>query len=304
MSACGKAVSLWILVFGLALGGCSTVKKSTGGDGDGDGDADSDEGGGDGDGDGDTDGGTDGGTMVKVEIRDEADKDPIGDDLSLLFSPAYSAYDGVHDFKLPAIVQGVREVEWSTNDPTMVDLAPDNSTGGILITTRKAGEVKIIARAGVLSGSLTLHITDATPEDWETGEQRYNNEIAFPPVPDGGIMFPDGGVPDGGMSPIMIPENISCVNCHGSAATALDVEHTPQQTGGYSDEELIQIFTMGMKPARAKFHTPFPIEIYENFHTWDATDAEKKGIVIYLRSLEPKSQGMLDFQGLSDAVGF
>ena len=28
------------------------------------------------------------------------------------------------------------------------------------------------------------------------------------------------------------------------------------------------IFTMGMKPASAGFHTPFPESIYVQFHTW------------------------------------
>jgi hypothetical protein len=235
------------------------------------------------------------------------DTRPVGNDLTLLFNPAYSAYDGVHTFKLPAIVQGVQDVEWSARPADSVDLTPDSSTGGVMITTRAAGDVQIIARAGALSGSLMLHITDATPEEWEIGEQRYNNEIAFPDPPDGGIMIPDGGfTADGGFTGgggFNIPDNLSCRNCHGSTAEALDVEHTPQQTGGYSDDELIAIFTMGTKPERAKFHTPFPESIYMRYHTWEATEDEKKGIVIYLRSLEPKTQGALDFAGLRDAFG-
>lgn len=242
-------------------------------------------------------------------VDGEDDDRPVGDDLVLLFNPAYSAYDGVHEFKLPAIVQGVQDVEWSARPADAVFLAPDSSTGGVMITTRKPGTVQIIARAGALSGSAELHITDATPEDWEIGEMRYNNEIPFPDVdlPDGGFMIPDGGFAnrDGGLSVdgFEVPDNLSCRNCHGSTAEALDVEHTPQQTGGYSDEELIQIFTMGMKPERAKFHTPFPESIYMRYHTWDATEEEQKGIVVYLRSLEPKTQGVLDFAGLRDAFG-
>jgi len=41
-----------------------------------------------------------------------------------------------------------------------------------------------------------------------------------------------------------------------------------------------------------------PPQIYQMFHKWQVTDQEKIGIVCYLRSLEPKTQGMLDFQGL------
>jgi hypothetical protein len=243
-------------------------------------------------------------------VSHEDDNEPVSDDLTLLFNPMYSAYDGVHTFKLPAIVQGGFDVRWSARPADSVDLEPDSATGGVMITTRAAGDVLIIARTSVLSGSAMLHITDATPDEWEIGSDRYNNEIPFPmfDIPDGGFMYPDGGfgdggIPDGGFMSFELPNDLSCRNCHGATAQALDVEHTPQQTGGYSDDDLIKIFTMGMKPEGAKFHTPFPPTIYERYHTWEATDEEKKGLVVYLRSLEPKTQGMLDFQGLRDTFG-
>jgi len=299
------------LMLGLALPlavGCSSGDdtESEGGDGDGDKDKNGDAGDGDGD-------------KNKTGDGDGDDDEPVGDDLKLFFNPMYSAYDGVHDFKLPAIVQGVQDVEWSARPADAVFLEKDTSTGGVLITTAKPGKVQIIARAGVLSGSAMLYITDASPEDWELGEERYNNEIPFTVegIPDGGFAFdggfPDGGFPDGGFrgfdggppggGRIMIPDDLSCRNCHGSGAMALDVEHTPQQTGGYSDEDLISIFTMGIKPPGATFHTPFPEFIYTRFHTWEATPEEQKGIVVYLRSLQPKTQGPLDFQGLMDITG-
>jgi hypothetical protein len=235
------------------------------------------------------------------------DTAPVGKDLSLLFNPMYSAFDGnKHVFTLPAIVQGFAGAKWSARPADAVDLDPDGETGGVLITTRKAGKVLIIARAGKLSGSAWLYITDASPKDWELGENRYHNEIAFPKfdggIPDGGYQRPDGGYPDGG-SNFELPNNLQCSNCHGDGATALDVEHTPQQTAGYSDDQLIGIFTTGKKPKGSMFHTPFPPDLYAQFHTWDATPAERKGLVVYLRSLEPKTQGKLDFMGLRDAFG-
>ena len=69
------------------------------------------------------------------------------DDLTRLFNPMYSAYDGEHEFKMPAIVQGVQEVKWSARPANAIDLTPDSATGGVLITMRKAGKVLIIARA-------------------------------------------------------------------------------------------------------------------------------------------------------------
>jgi hypothetical protein len=276
-------------VLSLAQFGCTSVKST-----EGDGGATS---GGNGDTGGRSGGGGGKGGSSSTSTGSPDDDLPVGDDLVLLFNPAYSAFDGVHDFKLPAIVQGVADVEWSARPADAVDLSRDTSTGGVMITTRKPGKVQIIARAGALSGSAELHITDATPEDWELGEHRYNNEIPFPMIdlPDGGFRTPDGGYAD-----VEIPNDLSCRNCHGAGAMALDVEHTPQQTGGYSDDDLVSIFTMGMKPAGSTFHTPFPEFLYERFHTWEASEEERKGLVVYLRSLEPKTQGPLDFMGLRD----
>ena len=217
---------------------------------------------------------------------------PGGGDLKIVFSPMYSGYDGQNTYRIPAIVSGVANVMWSASDPSMVDLEPDADSGGVMITTRAAGKVTITAKAGALSGSSELTITQFTPEDRAAGEMRYNNMIPFPM-----FMFdPDAGMPR--PQDIMIPNDLSCKNCHGSGATALDVEHTPQQTGGYSDDQLIGIITMGMKPPGAQFHTPIPPFLYTMFHTWDATPEEKTGLVAYLRSLAPATQGMLDFGGL------
>jgi hypothetical protein len=217
---------------------------------------------------------------------------PATGDLKIVFSPMYSGFDGQNTYRIPAIVSGVGNVEWSASDPSMVDLEPDADSGGVMITTRAAGKVTIMAKAGALSGSSELTITQFTPEQRALGEMRYNNNIPFPT-----FMFdPDAGMPR--PQDIMIPDNLSCKNCHGSGATALDVEHTPQQTGGYSDDQLIAIITMGMKPMGAQFHTPIPPFLYTMFHTWDATAEEKTGLIAYLRSLAPATQGALDFGGL------
>jgi hypothetical protein len=208
-------------------------------------------------------------------------------DANILFSPMYSAYDGVHDFKLPAIVNGYTDVKWSADPENLVSLEMlgDN---GIMITTRGAGDVRLIARSGSLSGSAMLHITEATSADWELGEMRYNNGVPLPPIDMATAM----------MMGVTIPDDLSCRNCHGGGAMALSVEHTPQQTAGYSDTDLISIFTMGQKPPTANWRSGIPEFIYMRLHTWTATEEEKKGVVTYLRSFEPKSQGDIDFGGL------
>ena len=44
----------------------------------------------------------------------------------------YSAYDGVHMFQLPAVVNGIDptqvEIDWSASDPSIVALEPDPTT--------------------------------------------------------------------------------------------------------------------------------------------------------------------------------
>jgi hypothetical protein len=213
-------------------------------------------------------------------------------DANILFSPMYSAYDGVHDFKLPAIVNGYTDVKWSADPADLVSLEMlgDN---GVMITTQGAGEVRIIAKSGSLSGSAMLTITEASPADWELGEARYNNGVGLPPI----------DMATAAAMGVTIPDDLSCRNCHGGGAMALSVEHTPQQTGGYSDADLVNIFTMGAKPPTAGWSSGIPEFIYMRLHTWTATEEEKKGIIVYLRSFEPKSQGDIDFGGLFNRDG-
>lgn len=228
-------------------------------------------------------------TGGKVINTDKNDDKQVGNDLKIVFSPMYSGYDGgEHNFKVPAIVVGIEGVHWSASDVSMVDMEEDPVTGGVMISTRKAGMVKIIARSsdGELSGSSDLTITEYDPQVCASGESRYNNSINI----DAGMM----NLPGIGE----VPENASCANCHGEGAMFLDVQHTPEQTGGYSDMDLINIFTKGYKPNGSIMHTMIPPQIYQQFHTWEASEEEKKGLVCWLRQFDPKPQGAYDFGGL------
>jgi hypothetical protein len=215
-------------------------------------------------------------------------------DFPLVFSPMYSAFDGEHVFKLPvAPLGGVSVDRWEILDnrgvarKDVVDFEPDASFGGAMITTRKSGDYIVKAYAGSRFGAAPLHITQADPSVWATGQQRYNEVIVLPVLP-----APPGASVD-------YPSNVSCKNCHGEGPNYLDVEYTPQQTGGYSDDELEKSITMGTKPAGAVSEPGVPLAIYQWFHTWTASDEERQGLVIYLRSIKPKSHGALDFGGRS-----
>jgi hypothetical protein len=211
--------------------------------------------------------------------------------LIIPFSPMYSAYDGVHVFEVPAVVNGIlpSAVSWTASDSTMVDLDPfvDRSgAAGVMVTARQPGTVEIVAGAGGLCGRTTLNITAASPDDWAAGNARYN---------DGVVLRPGPGALAG-------TKDAACTNCHGDTATNgpfRTVAHTPEQTGGFSDSDLIQIFRNGMIPPGGYFDPSIvPLAQWQTFHRWQMTDQEAKGLVVYLRSLTPAPQkGSSNFGG-------
>ncbi|MDB4995176.1 MAG: hypothetical protein JWM74_2608 [Myxococcaceae bacterium] len=224
-----------------------------------------------------------------VQGSDEGSVATDDNALEILFPTIYSAYDGTHAFKVPAMVAGVKKLKWSASDPTMVDLAPSADGSSVMITMRKAGSVTLKAQSGSLAGTAKLTIEEATPDDWESGNARYNNGIVLPPRGKR-----DGGRGEAGEGGGGNPEakQAACTNCHGSS----DVQHTPMQTGGYTDDELIAIFTKGEKPEGVEQRI-MPYEQWHRIHQWAMNEDATKGVVIYLRSLEPKSQGAVDWGG-------
>ncbi len=248
------------------------------------------------------------------------------DGLPIKFNPMYSGFDGVHSYKVPSFVEGVdpASVTWGSSDPTMVDIQP--YVTGIMITTKKAGDVTIVARSGSMCGSAPLHITQFAADDWNAGNARYNNAGALNlcldasvfdvDVPEGfdgnvsgfdasGYLTGDAGncmnLPAGLTNPFECMPPPACTNCHGSVGNGMlfgmtlfaDVAHTPEQTGGFSDSDLVNVFVHGTVPAGGYFDDS--IICYSNwhqFHTWTDinTPAEQKGVIAYLRSLTPMQQ--------------
>ena len=213
--------------------------------------------------------------------------------LQILFDPMYSAYDGVHTFQIPAVVNGLDptevQISWAASDPTMVALEPDPSTGGVMITTRKAGTVTIFANAGGLCGSAPINITAATPDQWTAGSMRYNSGVIVTTL--GQTRRPvDGGL------------QAECTSCHGDTAATgpfKTVQHTPEQTGGFSDADLIDIFQNGIVPKGGYFDDSIvSYAQWQGFHKWDVGD-NAQAVVVYLRSLVPAAQtGSSNFGGM------
>jgi hypothetical protein len=246
--------------------------------------------------------------------------------LTIAYNPMYSASipgSTAHTFQVPAVVSGVSgsNVVWSASDMTAVGLQPDSATGGIMITILKPGTVKIFANIGTdLCGSAPLTVTSATEDEWTAGNSRYNNmQPLINPFanrmmgmggeggapmgpPPGGFMIPGPNTPsilepaDGGPGP-------ACTNCHGPTATMnvfRGIDHTPEQTAGFSDQELTDIIVNGIIPDGGYYDsTIIPYQYWQFFHKWrDMTPTEQTGIITYLRSLTPVPQsGKTDFGG-------
>lgn len=251
-----------------------------------------------------------GGPPSAVAERPDADPDGTGggEPLGLAFAPMYSAYDGVHTFVLPVRVEGASgALSVSTEPADFVSWEP--SDVGVTLTMRQAGSARVtVVDAQGRRATTTLSVTEATPDEWSLGEDRYYNDFDYE----------TGTLALGRIS--------SCHECHGkdhsdrlvTPGTRIDPTNqmfvpTPQQLGGYSDEALIATFGTGQKLQGSPFRalslgslraTPeqmqeILIQVFRNFHTRSPDVQSQRSIVVFLRSLPPQAQPPLDFGGLT-----
>jgi hypothetical protein len=192
-------------------------------------------------------------------------------------------------------------------DSTLVQMMEDmERSNEVLITMLKAGNTTIYVQSqDGKCGSSPLTISPAKESDWEIGNARYNDGVSAhlsgAPPPPGSTGSPlevqlDGGGP-------------ACTNCHGETATGgafTNVSHTPEQTGGFSDQELVDLITKGIWPAHDTFDSNIVRQAaWMNFHRWaDITPDQQRGIIVYLRSLTPAGQkGAKNFGAFDDSGG-
>lgn len=234
-------------------------------------------------------------------------------DRLIVFSPMFSAFDGVHEYAVTPSVPSAApsedadpvlasSIKWVLDDAYVKrDDFPD-LPAAIKLTTKKAGTTTVGVTAKTRSGqalraTARLIISRATSAEWEAGEARYNSD-EFDIAPK---MFASCGL----VLPIELPRASACSNCH-DAMSSVGTEHTPTQTAFYSNDELIAISTKGAKPAGGTFVSPFlraapmPDCIYKAFHTWQMSEEEEKGIVWKLRSIPPKVMPAIDFGELAE----
>lgn len=208
-----------------------------------------------------------------------------GDTLDFRFARMYSAFVPNHEAQVPVTLKDASlrtmGAKFSSSDPSIATVT-DTASGG-LVTVKKEGAVTIKAELNGETGSARLTITSFTEAQWMTGQARYSKmELA--------LSNPSGGA----ISPLLLQNpanrnaNGACNTCHTAQARTLKIENTPTQIAGYTDAELVTIFTEGDKPDGVGQSSMVPSFAWGMFHQWQVTEEEKKGLVAFLRTQAPK----------------
>lgn len=164
-------------------------------------------------------------------------------------SAVYSGYDGTGKYQAPIIgTHAKTKITWTLADPSLADLEPNSDGTELMITTKKAGKTTITAKAGDASVSVPFQIYSYTAQNRMDGEHRYKNMEGSDPA---------------------------CFTCHETGP-----DHSPTQVDADTDDQVQHSFLTGTDPEGRPIEAPK--------HTWTVTDAEKPGLVSYLRSLPPK----------------
>ena len=164
-------------------------------------------------------------------------------------------------------------------------------------------------------GSAPLTVTSYTRDDWMAGNQRYNDGVPFinpfadaGGQPPGGFTVPSPSDPSP-LEPTDGTQGPACTNCHGPGSSAgifEGIDWTPEQTAGFSDQQLVDIIVNGIIPDGGYYDsTIISYQYWQFFHRWrDLTPDQQTGIVVYLRSLVSAPQsGMVDFGGALESGG-
>jgi hypothetical protein len=240
--------------------------------------------------------------------------------------------DTLRSFSIPAVTSDGCAATWSLSDPTQGILHVESfvngsaTTPGVMITLAGTGasaaagtsrQVTVIATASDgTCGSTVLTITENTQDDWTIGNARYNRGVSLR-LPAAGASAPDSGyIASNGESFAESDGGTPCSSCHSQTVKPgkyADVAHTPEQTGGFSDNDMRGIIVLGEVPDGGYFD-PAVIDptckgagttlspnmascglaaysVFQGFHRWsDIAPDQVAGMICYLRSLTPEGQ--------------
>jgi len=173
---------------------------------------------------------------------------------------AHTGFDGTHVFKVP-LSTNLTNVTWKIDDPAIASITPvatpalyaEYGETWAMVTAKKAGTTKVTATGGGKTVSSMLVVQAYTAANLAAGDKRYNT-------------------PD---NPTAAQRN-ACAGCHKLANGA---DHSPVVLAAYDDDDVLPAITTGV------YQDGYQLMVT---HTWNLTDAEKQGIMPYLRSLPPR----------------
>jgi hypothetical protein len=237
----------------------------------------------------------------KGDVQGDGDGDGDGDDedvgsatLQLTYSPMYSAFVEGHESQVPVMLKDTslrgKGAKFTSSDPSIA-VVTDTEQGG-MITIKNEGTVTIKAELDGETGASKLTIKKFTEEQWMIGQARYSkSDLAIVPTMGGRVSIATLARDRAAYNP-----SGACNTCHTAQAKTLKIENTPTQIAGYSDSELITIFTEGEKPEGFAQKSMVPSFVWGMFHTWTVTEEEKEGLVAFLRTQPPKDNpAMVDY---------
>lgn len=186
----------------------------------------------------------------------------------LTFMPkqAYSGHDGTNTFTVPvAVYDSGDDLVVAAADPSAADVIPKKlvfttrEDGTIdngkyfFVTVKRPGAITLTATSRGKSVETTITVASYASSRWAAGEKRYKG---------GGSADPP------------------CTDCHVNGQA---IDHSPAALATATDEEIGVVITTGIATSG------FPIKFDgKPGHMWTVTDAERDGLVTYLRSLTPR----------------
>jgi hypothetical protein len=200
----------------------------------------------------------------------------------ILFRPdkVFTGTDGTHSFKVPvAVYDADSDLTVTSSDGTALTLTPTElvnpvNSDGItdngkyyMVTALKAGVYTLTASSKGRTTTATVTISDYAANRYGDGQTRYEDGIV--------TMTPDR----------------ECRSCH---VNGLAIDHSPAALATATDQDVAVIFTTGVLQGPGG---PSVIKIPNEpgtQHKWTAvggaplSDAEKDGLVTYLRAINPR----------------
>jgi hypothetical protein len=194
----------------------------------------------------------------------------------LLFRPdrVFTGRDGTHTFQVPvAVYDADSDLTVTADDPAGVTITKATLTNPVnqdgvtdngryfLLTALKAGTFTLTATSKGKSATASLTVTSYDAGRYAAGEARYTNGI------------------------VTKTADRACTTCH---VQGMGIDHSPAALGTATEQDVGVIITTGVKPG---IGGPQVIKIKDEpgtQHKWDVTDAEKDGLITYLRGLPPR----------------